>query len=94
MDLRHVLDDRLIRIIVSVPEKPEVSTLVPRYRYLMEHVLDVGCERKRTFPESEDYTSERVVPVWALKKMIVQAEVILLRCPCIKDYPCLPFLYD
>ena len=94
MDLRHVLDDRLIWIIVSVPEKPEVSTLVPRYRDLMEHVLDISCERKWAFPEPEDYTSECVVPVRALKKMIVQTEVVLLRCPRVKDDPSLSFLYD
>ena len=93
MDLRHVLDDRLIGIIVSVPEKPEVSTLVLRYRYLMEHVLDISCESEWAFPESEDYASERVVPVWALKKMVIQAEVIFLHCPRIKDNPCLSFLY-
>ena len=73
----YIFVDRLIGIIVSVPEKPEVSTLVPRYRNLMEHVLDISCERKWTFPESEDYPFQRVVPVWALQKMIVQAKIIL-----------------
>ena len=71
VDFRHVLDYRLVGVIIPVPEKAEVGLLAFGDGDLMEHVLYVGGDGMEVAAETGENPSERIFPVGTLKEGVV-----------------------
>ena len=80
MYLGVIFNDLLIRIVVLVPEEAEVGTMLLWHGELMKHILDVSRHGIRVTSHSVEDSSKGVIAIWALKKEVVDAYVVRLRC--------------
>lgn len=86
VDLHPILDNRLTKVIVLVPQKSEEVAVVFMHQKTMKHLLDVCKDCNPLLLEAWEKTKEGVIKIRTCEEHVIQGYTTVLGT-VIKNYP-------